>query len=171
MVRNQNGLNYKVMTLRISDNSLKSAASSFLNTNYDTTILVIILSIIVLVIVISSILIFVLFRKSKRRKKMANSKLDGNHLNNEFTRKRSQQNDYFNHPNRNKQFNEQSMKNSSFLINNLVQTGRTSNLLNAHNYPSQYLNKHNRSKFSSISNSIHRLNNTPILDDTLSQNF
>lgn len=171
MVRNENGLNYKVITLSSTKSSIAASKSTNLDNN-DLKLFIIILSGTVLIILSALILICILMRKSKKRtgvvKTIDSESADtSNNLNNNLSNRDRSQNDYLyvQASSRSKKvYDKSTMKNSTLLINNLVQTGRQ---FNGQDYSSQYLNKHNRSKISSISNSFQRLNNTPI-DDTFS---
>lgn len=186
MVRNSNGLNYKVLT--VSTSELAAQLASRLTgqpsglSSYDLTLFSIILSIIVLVILFAVLSIYVLMRKSRRRRETAGRTSGAiNSLNNLDTRTRELEKahkDYVFVPARNKERYEKPTKNSFNLINNLVAKGRSSNLYNepADASSTHHLNntaamssKYNNrasSKFSSLANSRQRLNNTPVPGET-----
>jgi len=176
MVRNQNGLNYKIMTLRVNDRSPTiSLLTSSSNNNDEMTTILIVLFVAVLFLFIVLVVIIVIIRRRSRKRRNDNLKeVSDNFLNNNATTSRSRsQNDYINampsHSNRNKDLNNDKWKKSSnYMINNLIQTGRSLNTQG--DFSQQFINKHNRSKMSSLSNSftnVHqRINNTPIQDDS-----
>lgn len=167
MVRNANGLNYKLLAVSPSAGSppIGQRSTSSLS-SYDLKVFSIPLFIIALIILIALLSICVLMRKSKRRKELGRmSAADGQVTNNLH-------NDYLFSPARNKGLYDKSMKSPCYLLNNLVATGRTAQAGNLYNVPkdssSRHLNKHNRasSKFSSLANSMQRLNNTPVPGET-----
>ena len=174
MVRNQNGFNYKIMTLTVNDQPVKGSLTTY-TYNYETATIIIVSSIVVLILFTLLVAVIVLIGRSKRNQKA--NKQCRNKLNNldTMTRTRSQ-NDYLNftnqtnqsdQSNRNNKALQDKWKGSTFLINNLIQTGRSSNQNNIDtNYSTLFLNKYSRSKVSSVSNSFHRLNNTPVQDDS-----
>lgn len=175
MVRNANGLNYKLLTVSPNGGVLLPTGqrSTAGLSGFDLTIYSIALAVIVLVIVIALLSICVLIRKSKRRKELSRLSTGQvtNNLNNLDSRARELEKaakDYM--FSRNKGLYDKSMKSSCNLINNLVATGRTGPAGNLYNVPnessSRYLNKRASSKFSSLANSMQRLNNTPVPGET-----
>ena len=187
MVRNSNGLNYKILSVSTSELAAQLASGpndqrSSLS-YYDLTLFSIVLSIIVLAILFALLSICVLMRKSRRRNETNRTRGSGasspmNNLNNLNSTSRDpakMRTDYLFAPARNKELYEKPAKGSFNLIHNLVQKGRSSNLYNVPNDVSSTHNLNtamgkfsNRtlSKFSSLANSMNRLNNTPVPGET-----
>lgn len=183
MVRNENGLNYKMMTLTVNKMNEMRSESSTLKVDDYHLLLIIILSVFVLVLTITLFLIYIKYIRLVKQKKRSIGKEEmmANNLVNNFS-KDNFKNQYsvneFTSKNAchlyvpiEKQFNSKSLKNSQ-MIHNLVENGRNSNLA-GFNYSYHYFNsKDNRSKLSSISNlnvnSAYRTTNTPVQDETFS---
>ena len=181
MVRNQNGLNYKMLIVSPSDLA-GQAVQQFVLNNYHPTFFWIALAIIVLVILIALLLIYVLVRKSKRRRRT--NRTSGSGASDQVTNNLKNLNSMSHNLGKTQKacliavaqnkLSNKSVKDPSYLINSDRRTSNPNgNFYTRPPNPPTYQSpiKYNQpsSKFSSANNSMQRLNNTPVPGDTFNQ--